>query len=263
MAKRSRRLLARFNWLGCAVTVALLVIWQLLVTTKIIDYAPLPGPIGVANGLAYLAGNGMWSELAHTLRCVAIAWGIAIGIGGFAGLLLGLNATVASWTNATVDVFRSMPIVAFIPIAILIWGTGSQAEVILGAYAGVWPMLLNTSGGARGVPAQLRDVAKTLRLSRVETLRKIVVPSTGAAMLVGARLSLATALVVCVVSEMLGLQSGVGNALVLEQSADQPERVLAYVLVIGTLGILVNVGVVWLFRLLFPGVAANSEQRAT
>jgi ABC-type nitrate/sulfonate/bicarbonate transport system permease component len=75
-------------------------------------------------------------------------------------------------------------------------------------------------------------------------------------------LALATTLVVCVVAEMLGLQSGVGNQLVLEQSADQPQRVWAYILVIGTLGIIANFGLVRLVRIIFPGVAAASERGA-
>jgi ABC-type nitrate/sulfonate/bicarbonate transport system permease component len=159
-----------------------------------------------------------------------------------------------------VDLFRSLPVIALIPIAILIWGTGSETEIILGAYAGFWLMLMNTAGGARSVPPGLLEVARTLGLGRTATVRKIIVPSTAASMLVGARLALATTLVVCVVAEMLGLQSGVGNQLILEQSADQPQRVWAYILVIGTLGIIANFGLVRLVRSVFPGVAAASER---
>ena len=105
-------------------------------------------------------------------------------------------------------------------------------------------MLMNTAGGARSVPPALGDVARTLRLSQLATLRKIIVPSTAAAMLVGARLALATTLVICVVAEMLGLQSGIGNQLVLEQNGCQSARMWAYILVIGALGILLNFALV-------------------
>lgn len=264
MGTRLKRGFASFNWLGLATIVGLLGVWQLLVTTKIVNYEPLPGPIEIWNGFKYLAGSegGLWAALWHTVRCVLLAWLIAVVVGGLAGLAFALNATVASWANATIDLFRSLPVIALIPIAILIWGTGDKSEIILGAYAAVWPMLMNTAGGARSIPPRLSDVALTLRLSRTATIRKIVMPATGAAMLVGARLALATALVVCVVAEMLGLQSGVGNQLILEQSADQPTRMWAYVFVIGCLGILVNFGLVRLVRVLFPGVTAASERSA-
>lgn len=250
------------NWLGLATIVGLLAVWQILVSTKVINYAPLPGPIEIWTGLRYLAGSdgGLWSALGHTMKCVAIAWALAVGIGATVGMLVALNSTVASWANSTVDLFRSLPVIALIPIAILIWGTGSKTEIILGAYAGLWPMLMNTAGGARGVPEGLRDVARTLGLSRLATIVKIIVPSTAAAMLVGARLALATTLVICVVAEMLGLQSGVGNQLVLENSGMQSARGWAYVLVIGVLGILLNFVLVRVVRVLFPGVSAASER---
>ncbi len=262
MVTRFSRRAARFNLLGLGTIVGLLVLWQLLVSTKVINYAPLPGPLGIWSGLKYLAGStgGLWGAVGHTVKCVLVGWALAVAAGALAGVLVAVNSTVASWAGATVDLFRSLPVIALIPIAILIWGTGSETEIILGAYAGFWLMLMNTAGGARNIPSARLEVARTLGLGRLATVRKIVLPSTVAAMLVGARLALATTLVVCVVSEMLGLQSGVGNQLVLEQSADQPQRVWAYILVIGTLGIIANFGLVGLVRITFPGVAAASER---
>ena len=63
-------------------------VWQLLVTTKIVNYAPLPGPIEIWSGFKYLAGSegGLWAALWHTVRCVLIAWLIAVAVGGLVGL---------------------------------------------------------------------------------------------------------------------------------------------------------------------------------
>jgi len=253
--------LSGINWIGIGLIVGLLLIWQLLVSVGIINNPALSSPHGVFEGLRYLISAGLlWPALLHTIRCVAIAWVIAVAVGGTFGLLLALNATVASWTQASVDLLRSLPVVAFVPIAILIWGVGSKSEVILGAYAGLWPMLINTAGGVRGLPQRLREVALTLQLSRRATLTKIVVPSTGAAMIVGARLALAASLVICVVSEMTGLQAGIGNQLVLEQGAEQPSRMLAYVFVVGLLGLLANAGLVNAIRHAFPGITALTQR---
>jgi len=257
MASRLRRRAVHFNWLGASTIVAILALWQILVSTKVIDYAPLSAPIGIWSGLSYLAGSegGLWGALGHTMECVLLGWVIAVLIGTVLGIAVALNATLASWAGSTVDLLRSLPVIALIPIAILIWGTGMKTEIILGAYAGLWPMLMNTAGGARSIPAALSDVARMLGLSRLATVRKIVLPATAASVLVGARLALATTLVICVVAEMLGLQSGVGNQLMLEQQGGQAARYWAYVLVVGALGILVNFGLVRLVRVLFPGVA--------
>ena len=260
MATWFRRRLASVNWLGLATIFAILVVWQLLVSTKIVNYAALPGPIDVWNGFTYLLGpyGGLGSALGHTLHCVLIAWLIAVGAGTLVGMLMALNSTVAEWAGATVDLLRSLPVIALIPVAILIWGTGSKTEIILGAYAGLWPMLINTTGGARSIPPALQDVARSMRLSRAATVRKVILPATATSILVGARLALSTTLVVCVVSEMLGLQSGIGNQLLVEQF--EQSRAWAYVIVIGVLGILLNFVLVRLVRLLVPGISAASER---
>lgn len=264
MAGWSRRSLAGFNWLGLGCIVAILGVWQLVVSTHLINYSSLPGPIQIWSGLRYLAGSdgGLWSALGHTIQCVLLAWAIGTAVGAAVGLLIALNPTLAAWGTATVDLFRSLPVVALIPVAILIWGTASKSEVILGAYAALWPMLINTAGGVRGITPRMRDVARMLGLSRWQTLRKIVLPSTGGAMLVGARLALATSLVICVVAEMLGLQSGVGNQLVLEQGAGQGARTWAYILVVGVLGLIANAGLTKVVAVAFPGVSAVSDRGA-
>jgi ABC-type nitrate/sulfonate/bicarbonate transport system permease component len=261
MVAIARRAVGTVNWLGLAVLVGVLAVWQLVVSVGLIHAHSLPGPIGIWDGFTELIDSGdLGPALRHTITAVLLAWGLAVLVGGLLGLILGVNQTVASWTTATVDVFRSLPVLAFIPIAILIWGPATKAEVFVGAYAAVWPMLMNTAGGARNVGPRLRDVARSLRLSRTRTLLAVVMPATGVSMLVGARLALGLALVVCVVTEMLGAPFGVGYGLILEQSADQPERMWAYILIVGVLGILLNALLVASTRIAFPGVSQLAEK---
>ena len=65
MATRLRKRLLAFNWLGLATIIGILAVWQLLVSTKILNYEPLPGPIGIWSGFKYLAGSegGLWSAV--------------------------------------------------------------------------------------------------------------------------------------------------------------------------------------------------------
>jgi len=263
MVTELKLMASRINWLGMAVVAGILLAWQLVVATGIITYSSFPAPTAILDAFVYLSGHGiLWPQVAHTLRCVFISWSLAVLIGSTVGLLIGLNKTAASWGTATIDLLRSLPVLVLIPIGILIWGPATQTEIIIGTYAGLWPMILNTAGGVRSVSPRLREVAATMGLSRAETLFKIVVPSTSASMLVGARLALSSALIICVVAEMLGLQAGVGNLLVLQRSADQPERMWAFVLTVGILGLLVNVALNWLVRLVSPGIYASMNRTA-
>lgn len=256
MAIRARSFLGSVNFLGIAVMVGGLAVWQALVSSGLIHPTNLPGPFGIITGFRQLLQLGLlWPAVGHTMMCMSVAWGIAVIIGGGLGLLVGVNKTARDWTSATVDVLRSLPVLAFIPVAILIWGPASKAEIVVAAYAALWPMLINTAGGARNVGPRLRDVARSLCLSRFQRMRKIVLPATGISMLVGARLALAIALVVCVVAEMLGLPNGIGYSIVAEESAGQPDRMWAYIVTIGVLGILTNAGLVLATKLAFPGVS--------
>jgi ABC-type nitrate/sulfonate/bicarbonate transport system permease component len=177
-----------------------------------------------------------------------IASGIALVAGVILGAAIGLLKPVRTYTQGTVDVLRTIPTVALMPVALLVWGTGAKSEIIVAAFAAMWPITLNTAAGVSRVHPLKRDVARTFRLSRTETLRKIVFPVAMPAILVGARLSVVTALVVSIVAEMLINPEGIGYGLVFSQQALQPDDMWAYAVVAGIMGYLLNVLLVTIVR---------------
>jgi sulfonate transport system permease protein len=112
---------------------------------------------------------------------------------------------------------------------------------------------VNTMQGVMRGSTQLRDVARSLRLTRAETIRKILLPGAAPLVLVGCRLSLTTALVLAIVAEMIGNPQGIGYAVVREAQALQPEAMFAYVLLTGGLGVFFNAVLIGLGRILMPG----------
>lgn len=263
MAPTFSRLARGVNGPGLGVIVLVLLLWQLAVSTHLIDFASLPGPSGIASGFGQLLSEGaFWQPFGHTLLAVASAWALAVAVGALAGLLVGLSQTAGSWASATIDILRSLPVIAFVPIAILIWGPATKAEVFVAAYAAVWPMLVNTSQGVRSVAPALRDVAATFRLSRLTTLRSIIVPAATASMLVGARIALGISVVVAVVTEMIGPPLGLGYGLITAQTAEQPAQMWALVIVVGLTGVLLNAVLILITRLAFPGVTAAAARSA-
>lgn len=246
------------NWQCLGVVVGLLVAWQLLVAVKVLDFQSLPGPSGIVSGLGQLLSeDSLWGPLGHTLLAVLIAWALAVAVGTLLGLAVGLMAPVAAWASPAIDLFRSLPVIAFVPIAILIWGPATEAEVLVAAYAAVWPMLVNTSRGVAAVGSRLHDVARTFRLSPIATIWKIIIPAAVGPMLVGARIALGITIVVAVVTEMIGPPLGLGYGLITAQNAEQPAQMWALVLVVGVVGVLANALLVWLSRAAFPAVTAT------
>jgi ABC-type nitrate/sulfonate/bicarbonate transport system permease component len=222
-----------------------------------VTYDYLPAPDAIAGALADLARSGtLTSDIGHTVGVTLVASVIAIALGTALGMAVGLIAAIRTYFLASFDALRTVPTVALMPVALLIWGSAAKTEIIVAVYAATWPILINTIGGVQSVHPRMRDVARSFRLSRAETLRKIVVPAAMPAILVGARLSVVVALVVAMVAEMMVSSEGLGWGLVQSQQALQPATMWAYAVVCGVLGYLLNVVLVQAVRLALPGGGA-------
>lgn len=249
-----------FNPLGLITGLVLIGLWQLLVETKILHYKELPAPSAIAGSLGQLVSHTDWgASLAHTVVVTIVGWALAGAVGVALGLAVGLSYRTWQWSMASIDVLRALPIIAFVPVAVLIFGLTSKMEVVLVVYAAFWPVVINTIAGVRSVSPQLRDVARTFHLSRLATVRKIVLPASAPQVIVGLRLALALSLVLAVVAEMVGNPAGLGYRLVYEQNALRPDLMFGYVFTIGIVGILLNALFVGGVRLAFPGLARNQR----
>jgi len=253
-----RRFKQALNPSGAAVVVGAIALWQLLVETKVLDFSYLPAPTDVADALVDLAESGeLATAVGHTLWVTLVASGIAMAVGIALGLAVGLMHVVRTYSMASIDFFRTLPVTAMVPAVLLIWGPTARAEIIAATYAATWQIVVNTAGGVRSVHPRLHDVARTFQLTRGEMVRKVIIPAAMPAILVGARLAIVTALVVAIVAEMLLNPEGVGWGLVEGQQSLQPAVVWAYAVVAGILGYVLNAVLVWAVRRALPGGGAN------
>ncbi|WP_154814554.1 ABC transporter permease [Actinophytocola xinjiangensis] len=250
----------RINVLGAAVFVLALGLWELLVRTSILDFAYLPPPTVVAQGLGELVSSGELGEaLGHTLFAALSGWALAALAGVAAGSVLGLVRPVWMYSMASLEALRALPIVAFVPVAVLLFGFSVQTEIMVAFYAALWPILLNTISGMRTEPRMLESGA-VLRLSRAAVLWKIRLPGATAMIVVGLRLGLSVSLVLTLVAEMVGNPAGLGFLLVEKGQALQPGQMFAAVFVIGVTGIILNALVMGAARLAFRGQMASSGE---
>jgi ABC-type nitrate/sulfonate/bicarbonate transport system permease component len=252
---RSRRV----NVLGLATASGLVLLWQILLGMGLVHVEYLPAPAGIARALWSLATQGGLAEnVGHTLGVTLLSWAIASVIGLVFGVLIGCFPEVWRYSMASVEVLRSMPSVAFVPVSLLVFAFTVKMEVALTVYIAQWLVLVNTVDGVRGVSPRMLEVAKMLRMSWLERTRKIVLPAAMPVIIVGLRLGLSVSLVLAVVSEMIGNPAGLGYQLIFEQRALQPERMFAYLVVIGALGVLLNAAVVYVAGTI-PGARRRGE----
>jgi ABC-type nitrate/sulfonate/bicarbonate transport system permease component len=164
------------------------------------------------------------------------------------------------YSLASIEVLRPMPGIAFVPVALLLFGFSLQTELIIIILPALWPVLINTMGGVTGIHARLFEVGRTFRLPRTAIIRKILMPAALPAILVGARISMTLALVLAVIAEMVGNPNGLGYAVVREQQALQPEKMFANVLVIGVIGIILNAALVAAVAAFFPAASGRLRE---
>jgi len=250
----------RFNPSGTATILGVLAIWEAAVRGGLVTFEYLPAPSGIlVAGRGLLLSGDLIAQTAHTLGAVLLGWIIACTIGLALGLLLGISQAARRYVEATVELLRPLPGIAFLPVALLIFNFSLTTELVVMVYASVWPVLINTMGGLQSVAARLHDVGRTLRLTRPRLLAKVLIPAAAPALVVGCRLGLGTALVMAIIAEMLGNPHGLGYAVVSELQAMQPERMFVYVLVIGALGLLLNGVLVAFSRRMLAGYAEEHD----
>jgi ABC-type nitrate/sulfonate/bicarbonate transport system permease component len=231
------------NPLGLLTMALLLALWQALVASGALDYEYLPAPAAVAGAMARVTLSGdLPGELTHTLLVVLLGWSAAATLGIALGLLLGLSDGAWRWSMASLEAVRALPPICLVPVALLAFGFSVRMELTIIIYASAWPVMVNTIDGARNVRPELLQVAHMLRLSRTETIRKIILPAARPLIIVGLRLALSFSLVLAVVAEVAGNPNGLGNAIVAAQQALRPDEMFAYVLTIGLLGVALNAG---------------------
>jgi sulfonate transport system permease protein len=252
---------ARINGPGLLTILLCALLWEALVRGGVIQYSYLPAPTAILAGLYELLSTGqLWADTLHTLQAVIMGWAIAVAIGIVLGLMLGVSPMLRRYSLATIEVLRPMPGIAFVPVALLLFGFSLKTELVVIVLPALWPVLINTMGGVAGVHPRLFEVGATFRLSRARVVTKIVIPAALPSILVGLRLSLTLALVLAIVAEMVGNPTGLGYAVVRDQQALRPALMFADMIVIGILGILLNQVLMQIVWWLFP--AASRRTRA-
>ncbi|MPZ55927.1 MAG: ABC transporter permease subunit [Rhizobiales bacterium] len=255
------RLLPRLNLPGLLTLVIVVLAWELAIRGGSVQYEYLPAPSAIAVGMAELIRSGqLAADTLHTLRSVLLGWTAAMVIGVTLGLWLGSSPLVRRYSLATIEMLRPMPGIAFVPVALLLFGFSLETELMVIILPALWPVLINTMGGVMGIHARLFEVGRTFRLPRGEIIRKLLLPAALPAILVGARISMTLALVLAVVAEMVGNPNGLGYAIVREQQALQPEKMFADVVAIGVLGIVLNSALVSAVAAFFPAASGRLRE---
>ncbi len=172
----------------------------------------------------------------YSLMRVAQGFFLGIAIGTPLGLLLGVSKPLTRMLDPLIQVMRPISPLAWLPLGLILFRKSEPAALFAIAVCSMWPTVINTMAGVRAIPQDYWNVAKVLRLSKLTTFTKIVVPATLPYMFTGYRLSLGIAWLVIVASEMLTGTPGIGGFLWQEYNSLIYAHILLAIVTIGIVG---------------------------
>jgi ABC-type nitrate/sulfonate/bicarbonate transport system permease component len=213
----------------------------------------LPSPMKVFEALWGLLRGGEIAEHASvsTLRML-LALSLSIAVAVPLGFLMGRSKRTEQYIDPLVEMLRPISGIAWLPLALFIFGVGDTLPVFIMFYVGFFPILLNTVAGVRQTDPRLLSAARTMGIGRLPLLIHVLVPSALPTVMVGIRLAFAASWAAIVAAELIGAPSGLGFAIEWYRQLLMTPRVFAFILAIGVVGYLCDLGLRALQRRLTP-----------
>lgn len=225
---------------GAIVPAIVLALWE-VASRAGLSLETLSRPSDILRALLTSLGDGsILLATAQTCEAALLGLAVAAAIGIPVGALLGLAPKLQVVAGPTIEALRPIPAVAFLPLALMMFGFGVGLETSVVSYACVWPILIVATSAVRNIEPRLLDVADTMEMTFIEKLRKIILPAAFTRINVGLRVAAGIALVVAVTTEVVLNPRGLGYSLVLAQQSLNVALMYAQLIWLCLLGYLLN-----------------------
>jgi ABC-type nitrate/sulfonate/bicarbonate transport system permease component len=229
------------RWPGFLLLIVILLAWEYASAYNWVDRVSVPRVTAIVQSWIASARSGqLLAALAPSLGRIFSGFVLAVIVAVPLGLLMGSIALVYRLLEPLTEFIRPIPAAAYIPVAILFLGIGNEMKIFVVFLACLFPILLNTYGGVRGVDPVLIDTGRTFGVSRFKALCQIVFPAALPSILTGMRISLGIALIVVVVAEMIAGNSGIGYYILDMQRSFRVPEMFAGIFTLGLTGFMIN-----------------------
>lgn len=237
-SRRHKKRSLKLNWIkGLILPVVLLIGWEILAQIGFFSPNLLPAPTSVIVTIRELAISGeLFNHIAVTLYRVALGFVIGGAVATVLGALTGYSPLLYQLLDPLLQSLRSIPSLAWVPLFILWMGIYETSKVALIAVGVFFPVYLNLMSGLQGVDRKLVEVGKVYRLNPLQLIRRVFLPATMPAYIVGLRSGLGLGWMFVVAAEIMGASQGLGFLLVDGQTTGRPEIVIASILLFAILG---------------------------
>ncbi len=234
------------RWLyALPLPIVLIAAWQISTAGKSFSLIPPPSTV-VLTAWDYAFGGIRNDSYSGTFAANAIASITRVFLGFFVamviaiplGMILGRSKLARAVIDPTLQFLRPIPVTAWLPLTMIIFGLGPPATVALIALGTFFPMLLNTVDGVRLVEPRLIEAAEMLGTPKTAIFARVILPAASPSIFTGIRIGLGLAWVLLVVGEMTGVPTGLGANIMDARQLSRTDLVIAGMIYIGILGFL-------------------------
>ena len=252
--------MARRLALPVLLPLALLALWATAVQQRWVVEGIIPSPAQVAEswhrwifgkpGLSLSPYSGTWvANVLYSSRRVLEGFLLAAAVGIPLGLFIGWNRLVARIVDPSVQLLRPVPITAWLPFSIAVFGIYDAGALFLIGLGAFYPIVVNTTHGVRDTNLLLLRAARMLGAREPTVLRKVVLPSALPSIFTGLQLGVGVAWTAVIVAEMIAVKSGLGYVLWDAYYVGRMDICVATMFSVGLLGFISDRIIVGLSRL--------------
>ncbi len=219
-----------------------LLVWQAVVMTGMVNERVLPAPTTILETLIFKLGNKapdgnvLSVNILASLQVALSGFLSAIVIGVPLGLVMGWWTYADRFIRPIFELVRPVPPIAWIPLVVVWMGVGLQAKALIIFFTAFVPCVINSYTGIKLTSKTLIDVSRTFGAPNYEIFRKVGVPSALPMVFAGIRVALGNSWSTLVAAEMLAASAGLGYMIQIGRTVARPDIVIVGMVVIGAIG---------------------------
>lgn len=219
-----------------------LVIWHFAASSGFnffINFENVPTPLLVGKALVtQLSSSEFYLHIVHSMERIAIAYAYAVVLGVLAGVMMGRSRWAEDIILPYIELFRPIPAVAWIPLAILMLPTEQSSIVFITFLGAFFPIVLNTVHGVEQTPDVLVRAARSLGASKKAILWHVVIPGAMPSIVAGLAIGMGVAWFSLLAGEIISGQYGIGYFTWTSYTLVKYPEIIIGMLTIGGLGTL-------------------------
>jgi NitT/TauT family transport system permease protein len=229
------------EWLGLIGIFAFFITWELASRAEFLNpfYFP-PFSKVVAKAAELFADGSIWEHAIFSLTNFSAGFILAVAIGVVAGVPLGWYKSVTRMLDPLLSGIYATPLIALLPLIIMLFGLGPISKIIMTVLAAVFPILINTMAGIANTDTRLITMARAFGANDRTLFLKVSIPGSLPYIVAGMRVALGRALVYIVVAEQYGAAMGLGYLSSVAAQRFQMAAMFVPILIIACLGAALN-----------------------